>query len=324
MRIALVTPARAGTRTGNRHTALRWATFLRRAGHSVRVMTQWSPGSEAPDLLLALHARRSYASIKAYARTWPRRPLMVALTGTDLYHDVQSSAHARESLELAHRLIVLQSCALDELAPRLRRKAHIVYQSCASRLRWRPVKRGFRVCVVGHLRSVKDPLRALDALAYVPRTAEIEVVQIGASLQAHFAKRAREATRRESRYRWLGSVPHSRALAWLASSHAMVISSRLEGGANIVSEAIRIGVPVLASRISGNIGLLGKDYAGYFPVGDARALAALMQRTAEDLAFRHRLQDSIATLRSRVDPRTEARMLLAALKFEVRRTARYA
>ncbi|HVB48189.1 MAG TPA: selenoneine biosynthesis selenosugar synthase SenB [Burkholderiales bacterium] len=312
MRIALVTPAGSGTRTGNRHTALRWATFLRHAGHSVSLMTEWTPHTEA-DLMLALHARRSHPSIRAFADALPGRPLVVALTGTDVYRDIHVSAEARESLALAHRLVVLQPRAIDELPAFARRKTRVVYQSCATRLRHDPVKRGFRICVIGHLREEKDPLRALAALAQVRRDAGIEVVQLGAALDARFALRARAAMAREPRYRWLGSVPHALALRWLASSHAMVISSRMEGGANVVSEALRIGVPVLASRIPGNLGLLGAAHAGYFPLGEARALAALMLRAASDAAFYGRLKSHSTRLRPMVAPSNEARLLLAAL-----------
>jgi putative glycosyltransferase (TIGR04348 family) len=313
LRIALVTPARAGTRTGNRHTALRWAAMLRKSGHRVSVATEWAADDDA-DLMLALHARRSHASIRAFADAHPGRPLVLALTGTDVYRDIRTSDEARESLERAHRFIVLQPLAIDELPARLRRKARVVYQSCATRLRHAPVKRGFRVCVIGHLREEKDPLLALAALANVPVDAGIEVVQLGEALDDRIAAEARAATKREPRYRWLGGVPHARALHWLASSHAMVISSRLEGGANVVSEAVRVGVPVLASRIPGNVGLLGTDYAGYFPVGDARALAALMRRAARDPEFYRRLRSACLRLRPMVAPANEARLLRRALR----------
>jgi glycosyltransferase involved in cell wall biosynthesis len=122
---------------------------------------------------------------------------------------------------------------------------------------------------------------------------------------------------REPRYRWLGSLPHAQALRWLASSHAMVISSRMEGGANVVCEALRIGVPVLASRIPGNIGLLGADYAGYFPLEDERALAELIGLAATDQRFYSKLRNRVRTLRGMVAPRAEARALLAALSAAV-------
>lgn len=260
--------------------------------------------------MLALHARRSYPSIKNCSR---EKLLVVALTGTDVYRDIHVSPEARESLELAHRLIVLQPRAADELPARLRRKVRVVVQSSSTRLRHKPVKAKFRVCVIGHLREEKDPTRTLAALSHVADE-DIQVIHLGAALDPALAAQAQAGMRRDARYRWLGSVPHARALAWLASSHVMVISSRMEGGANVVCEALRIGVPILASRIPGNVGLLGAGYAGYFPVEDDKSLARLMERTAKDKKFYRRLKGQVLKLRHRVAPQSEARALLAALR----------
>jgi putative glycosyltransferase (TIGR04348 family) len=254
--------------------------------------------------MLALHARRSHSSIRNFGGF-----RIVALTGTDVYRDIHQSAEARESLELADRLIVLQPKAAEELPLRLHRKVRVVVQSSSTRLRHRPVGKAFRVCVIGHLREEKDPLRTLAALAFVPANLPLEVVHLGAALDHECIPR-----RKDPRYRWLGSVPHARALKWLASSHAMVISSRMEGGANVVSEAIRIGVPVLASRISGNVGLLGARYPGYFPVENERALGRLIERAATDRVFYRNLKTDIRKLRPRVSPLSEARALLAVIR----------
>jgi putative glycosyltransferase (TIGR04348 family) len=308
MKIALVTPAGPGTRNGNRHTALRWAAFLRKAGHRVNVSVQWSPDAGA-DAMLALHARRSHGSMKAFPRS---KPLVLALTGTDVYRDIHESAEAQESLQLAHRLIVLQPKAAEELPATFRKKVRVVVQSSSTSLRHRPVKGSFHVCVIGHLRAEKDPLRALLALRLIPEERPIEVVHLGAALDPALGEQLKAAT--EPRYRWLGSVPHARALRWLASSHAMVISSRMEGGANVICEALRIGVPVLASSISGNIGLLGARYGGYFPVEDERALARLLDRAAGDRRFYRVLKAQVAKLRPMVAPQAEARALLAVMR----------
>src|SRR5687768_2209012 len=299
MKISLVTPAGPGLRNGNRHTALRWAAFLRAAGHRVAISTE--DISDAADLMLALHARRSYPSIRNFSKK-----LVVALTGTDIYRDIRTSPDARASLEFADRLIVLQPKALDELPARFRRKARVVVQSSATRLRHAPPKKTFRLCIIGHLRGEKDPLRTLAALADVP--GELEVVHIGALLDPGLKPGTDDA-----RYRWLGGLPHARALRWLASSHAMVISSRMEGGANVVCEALRIGVPVLASRISGNVGLLGGRYPGYFPLEDTRALAVLIAKARDNRAFYATLKRQIGRLRPMVDPGREARALLSAV-----------
>jgi putative glycosyltransferase (TIGR04348 family) len=308
MKIALVTPAGPGTRNGNRHTALRWAAFLRKAGHRINVSVQWSPDAGA-DAMLALHARRSHASMKAFPRS---KPLVLALTGTDVYRDIHESVEAQESLELAHRLIVLQPKAAEELPAALRKKVRVVVQSSSTSLRHRPVHGKFRVCVIGHLREEKDPMRTLAALAHVD--SDIEVIHLGAPLDPALGEKASAGMEREPRYRWLGSVPHARALRWLASSHAMVISSRMEGGANVVCEALRIGVPVLASRISGNVGLLGARYGGYFSLEDERALARLLTQTAGDKRFYRTLKAQIAKLRPMVAPQAEARALLAVMR----------
>jgi len=308
MRIALVTPAGPGARNGNRHTALRWAAFLRAAGHRVDLSVQWTPDTRV-DAMLALHARRSYPSIKTFSSD---KLLVVALTGTDVYRDIHESAEAQESLELADRLIVLQPRAIDELPRKYRKKAGVVVQSSATRLRHAPVKQKFRLCVIGHLRAEKDPMRTLAALSRIPQEG-LEVIQLGAALDPAFEQEARTAMQRDPRYRWLGSVPHARALKWLASSHAMVISSRMEGGANVVCEALRIGVPVLASRISGNLGLLGSGYPGYFPVEDDAALARLITRVADNPAFYARLKALVRSLRPMVAARNEARALLACM-----------
>ena len=305
MRIALITPAGPGTRNGNRHTALRWAAFLRKAGHRVSVEVEWS-GNEA-DLMLALHARRSHASIAKFPR---EKRLVVALTGTDVYRDIHTSAEARESLELADRLVILQPRAADELEKRYRKKVRVVVQSSSTRLRHAPVKSAFRICVIGHLREEKDPMRILAALQHIDLP--IEVIHLGAALDARLGEDAKRGMAKDSRYRWLGNVPHGRALRWLASSHAMVISSQMEGGANVVCEALRIGVPVLASRVSGNVGLLGTGYPGYFPVGDEKALARLIERAVEP-AFYGSLKRAVRPLRIEVSPRNEARALLSVV-----------
>ena len=303
MRIALVTPAGPGTRNGNRHTALRWAAFLRQAGHRVSVAVEW-PGNPC-DAMLALHARRSHASIKRFPKD---RPLILALTGTDVYRDIHESADARESLELADRLIVLQPKAAEELPARLRGKVGVVVQSSSTRLRQRPVNRGFRVCVIGHLRAEKDPLRMLSALELIPPDMPLQVIHLGAALDPALVPKTEDP-----RYRWLGSVPHARALKWLASSHAMVISSRMEGGANVVCEALRIGVPVLASRVPGNIGMLGRDYPGYFPLYNDKTLARLIERARNDPSYYRRLKSAVRRRRALFSPVRESAALKRAL-----------
>jgi len=303
MKIAITVPPSAVPRSGNRHTAARWRGFLRDLGHRVRVETEWSGGND--DLLLALHARKSYPSIHRFRQARPDAPLVVTLTGTDLYRDIRKHADARRSLAMATRLAVLQDEGLRELGPALRRKASVVYQSSGVRLRHAPCKSHFRIAVIGHLRREKDPFRAVRALRHCDRSARIEIVQIGAALDPEMRAEARKWSKREPRYRWLGSVAHGRAMRWLSTSHVLVVSSVMEGGANVICEAARIGVPVLASRVPGNVGMLGRDYPGYFPLFDDKALARLVERCQTDPRFYESLRKAVLKRRPLFAPGAE-------------------
>jgi putative glycosyltransferase (TIGR04348 family) len=311
MKIAITVPSSAHPRSGNWHTAGRWAGMLRGLGHRVRVLTEWRSGTD--DLLLALHARKSAASIQRFSDKRPAAPLVVTLTGTDLYRDIVKDPEARQSLGLATRLIVLQEEGLRELSPFLRGKTRVVCQSSDVSLRHAPDKYCFRVAVIGHLREEKDPFRAVMALRRIPRDTPVGVLQIGSALSREMRTRAQGWTKLERRYRWLGGVSHAAAMRGLASSHVLVVSSVMEGGANVICEAARIGVPVLASRVPGNVGMLGRDYPGYFPLCDDRALARLIERCRTDAAFYLKLRSAIAKRRARFAPAAERSALKRAL-----------
>ncbi len=311
MKIALITPARPAARSGNRNTAMRWAQLLRELGHAVDVQMDWN-GAPA-DLMIALHARRSHGSIARFAAAYPSRPLGLALTGTDLYRDIRFDADAKRSLRLATRMIVLQQLGLAELAPALRRKTRVIYQSTQPIRRVPPLSSCFEVCISGHLRDEKDPFRLAAALSYLPPQSRIRVTHLGAAMSGDIAAAARGWMEREPRYRWLGERPHWQALHRLARSRLMVISSRMEGGANVVTEALAAGVPVIASRIPGNIGMLGADYAGYYPLGDERALARLLWRAESDPEFYRKLKHQCAARRCLVSRKREKQGLIQLL-----------
>ena len=304
MKIILVTPSAGGSRTGNRNTACRWAGFLRRLGHRVDIQVEWN-GAPA-DLMLALHARRSHESIRRFAETYPGRPLILALTGTDLYRDIRHDAAARRSMQLATRMIVLQERGLLELEPLLRKKTRIIYQSAPASRPQPRLKTRFQACVIGHLREEKDPFRCAYALRYLPNTSKIRVIHLGGALSPVMAEEAQALMHEDKRYRWLGNRPHWLATKKLASSHVMVISSLMEGGANVICEALAAGVPVIASDIAGNIGMLGADYAGYYPCGDEQALAKLLWRTESDAVFYAQLQAQCAARRPLFTPEQES------------------
>ncbi len=306
----IVTPAPAGSRKGNRVTALRWAMRLRELGHRVAVEQAYAGGG--CDVLVALHAARSHASVMRYRGERPRAPLVVGIAGTDLYRDLATSAEARESLEVASRLVALQARAADALPAHLREKVYVIPQSARGLAR-EATPDAFTVCVLGHLRPVKDPLRAALAARRLPASSRVRVVHVGAALDDAMAARAREEMAANPRYAWLGERPRAEGLCVLASSHLMALTSELEGGANVVSEAIACGVPVVSSRIDGSVGLLGDDYPGYFPVGDTGALTDLLLHCERDGAFYETLRTRCRALADVVAPARERALWEALL-----------
>jgi len=303
-RILLVTPAPRGSRQGNRVTAQRWAQIIRSLGHRVEIAERF--GGQNCDVLIALHARKSADSIQRFAAQRPQRPIVLALTGTDLYGDIHTSKAARRSLEIASRLVLLQPNGRSELPPALHAKTRVIRQSAEPvRKPPPPLKTVFEVCVSGHLRWEKDPFRAAMAARQLPADSKIRITHVGAALTPAMGQRAREEMERNPRYRWLGETPHWKARRLLARSRLLVLSSRLEGGANVVSEALSASVPLLCSRISGSVGLLGEEYAGFFDVGDTLHLAELMRRCESDAAYYRQLQKQCGERRKLVHPRRE-------------------
>ncbi len=304
MRILIVTPVPPTSRQGNRVTATRWMRLLRELGHSVTITQQFA--RQRCDLLIALHARRSAGSIRKFHDQRPQSPLIVALTGTDLYHDIHHSDAAVHSLKLATCLVMLQSDGIHSLPPAVRSKSRVIYQSVRPMKKYPlPIAKHWEVAVVGHLRPVKDPFRAAMAARRLPASSRIRIVQIGAALSPSMKRRARKEMAVNARYVWLGEVPHWKAQQRLARSRLMVLTSKLEGGANVVGEALAASVPVLSSRISGSIGILGAQYPGYFGVGDTRGLTELMCRAESDAQFYERLRDWCMDLAPLVEPGRE-------------------
>ena len=313
MRIILVTPAPPGSRTGNRTTALRWARILRELSHRVRVVGRWD--GEPCDLLLALHARKSQTSVERFYDAHPERPIVTALTGTDIYHGLARSPRTLRSLLIASRLISLQPLAELQLPKKLRTKTRVIYQSVVPRrFDARPSGRTFDVSVIAHLRPLKDPFRAALAARRLPRESRVRVLQVGGALYPRMAVRARDEVLCNPRYRWLGEIPRWKALRVLARSRLLVVSSKLEGGANVVGEAVVAGVPILASRIPGNVGLLGETSPGYFEPGDTRELTRLLHRAETEPGFLKRLRSHIGRKQPLFAPAREKRAWRSLLR----------
>ena len=304
MRVKLVTPAPRGSRAGNRASANRWAAILRRLGHRVKVSTDYH--GEPADLMVGLHAWRSADAIARFAATFPDRPLVVVLTGTDAYRFIHSHRETTlASLDAADYIVGLHPLVGDVLPERLRGKLRVIVQSARPLQQRQPARRSFRVCFAGHLREEKDPLRPAMAVRGLPSDSRIRVDAYGGAHSEDWAAAAQEEMRINPRYRWHGEIPHAELRRVYSRSHLLVLPSVMEGGANVISEAVMAGLPVITSDIEGSVGLLGADYPGYYPVQDTDALRERLLHAESDNSYYSALQEACNSLRERFTPHKE-------------------
>lgn len=284
---------------------MRWARILRSLGHRVHVTTRYD--GTLVDLMIALHAWRSAESVRAYRARYPQQPLIVGLGGTDIYRFQQTDPEVTiGSMTMADMLVGLHDLVADAIPEDMRGKLRVIYQSVPPLpRRLPPVRNVFEVLVVGHLRGEKDPLRTAYAARALPTESRIRVVHLGMAHDAHWSDAATTEMAENPRYHWRGEVPGSAVRRAMARARLMVLSSIMEGGANVISEALAAGVPVLASKIPGSVGLLGRNYPGYFPVQDTAALTGLLHRVECDSGFLDELRGHCAARAPLFDPARE-------------------
>lgn len=286
----IVTPALADANNGNWQSARRWQRFLSPL-YPTRLVKAWPDAqAAADDVMIALHARRSADSIAAWHKKHGSNRLALVLTGTDLYRDIETDAAAQRSLELARYLVVLQELGAGRLPEQVKSKARTIFQSAPARKTLDKPTRRLRALMVGHLREEKSPGTLFAAARLLRSHRDIFIDHIGNALDPALGEAAQATMAECPNYRWLGGLPHAETRRRIQRAHVLVHCSRMEGGAHVVHEAIVSGTPVLASRIDGNVGMLGTDYAGYFDWNDASGLARLLAACRESPDFLEQLR----------------------------------
>ena len=266
-------------------------------------------------MMVALHAWRSASSIERFYQRFPDRPLVVALTGTDIYRFQHS--HPEETLramEMADALVCLHDLVYRAIPKTYRKKLHVIHQSAVPLKRARrPSARTFDACVIGHLREEKDPFRTAYAARTMPEESRLRVIHLGKAHNTEWAEQARTEMEINPRYHWLGEVGAWQVRQHFVKTRMLVHSSIMEGGANVISEAVVADVPVIASDIDGNVGLLGEDYPGYYPVKDTGELCTLLQRAETEQSFLQRLHEHGNVRKQLFTPELESRHWQALL-----------
>lgn len=319
LHILIVTPAEPDSKAGNRATAERWGNLLEDLGHRVSIITRYH--GEAADLMIALHTWRSHQAITQFRARHPGVPLIGVLTGTDVYSpQFRNEPATHESMALSDALIGLHRAVAEDIPEQFRAKVRIVLQSAEKPLQKNaPATDTFDCCVIGHLRDEKDSLRAALAARRLPADSRIRIVQAGKPHSPDWRAMAEKEATLNPRFRWLGEIDRAGVSSLMTTSQLMVISSRMEGGANVVSEACRAGLPIIASDIPGNRGLLGDAYPGYYPVADDQALARLLLRAERDAEFLSGLRSNVTRLAGDFTPAAEQAALAAAIGYAFNR-----
>jgi putative glycosyltransferase (TIGR04348 family) len=333
--IHLITPALAEANNGNWQTAYRWGKFLSKR-HQVQTSKQWQASSQhdhtsvnlrevavrqtsssvSAEMMIALHARRSAPSIAAFALTG--QPIVLVMTGTDLYRDIHTECDAQRSLELADRLVVLHELGADDLPQRFRSKTRTIFQSARKLIpvdhaRHQARKRFFDVILVGHIRAEKDPLTALRAIQMmragpIPASSKItRLLHVGSDKDESLGQHFRDVAATLPEVVLKGSQPNAVTRQLIKTSDLLVLPSIMEGGANVLIEAVMAGVPVIASHISGSVGMLGADYQGFFEVGNAQGLATLLARCRDEPNFIEQLRKQCDQRSKLFEPASEER-----------------
>ncbi|NWK55679.1 glycosyltransferase [Verrucomicrobiaceae bacterium N1E253] len=278
---------------GNTTSALRLQRMLMESGMEVALEDVWYSGVEAR-WMVALNARRSAGAVAEFMDACPRGRVVVVLTGTDINHpEVQDpESDTCRTMKLADRLVVLHEASLAAVPKDFRDKCVVIHPSVQlpHGLQHKP-RRGelFEVLMVGNIRREKNLPLAIEACRLLPQDAGI-VVRVYGDAEGDLANRLMEATAGPLPFQWRGKTDHTSLMELMATSDLLLNTSTQEGGANAICEALGMGLPVLASRISGNVGMLGDDYEGLFPSEDAGDLAEMLSRCAENAVFYQRLK----------------------------------
>jgi len=288
MRVCVSTPYPTDSLRGNSVSARRIARLIRESGHDATTTRASSFASVEPlaDALIALHARKSGVAIRHFTEHKnPGQQLVILLTGTDLHSDLPGGGEAGEevlhNLGLADRIIIAQEASLADLPECFLDKTVIIQKSVDGELPPReipPAGGAFSVCLSAHLRPAKNPFFAIGAAKLLPEASRVEIHHYGIAESPEAGEEMRSRAASVPRYHWHGGVERAEVLRATATAHLALNTSLAEGGANALCEAAALGVPVLASGIPANIGMLGKNYPGYFPPDDPAALARLLER----------------------------------------------
>jgi glycosyltransferase involved in cell wall biosynthesis len=304
MNVLIVYPETENAVTGNLCSAGQYENILTDLGHNVTLSEKFE--GQRAELLIAINAQKKNRDIVQFAESYPDSKIVVVLSGTDIYPE--PSEISFHSMQLAHSIIALQHKGVKKVPDKMKEKVHVIIQSVVNNgatLGMQSDRKGFDVALVSNLRQVKDPFLAAEASKMMPQESNLRILHAGFVLELGFDKVARRESIENKRYQWLGGLDPFETRKLISSCNLLIITSKHEGAGRVVGEAIVSGIPIISTCVDGVTGILGDDYKGLFPVGDASALATLLQRAEMEEDFLYDLKKSCISKAFNFDPSTE-------------------
>ena len=271
------------TGQGNSVTAVRLGKILSGSGYHVTHSEQNYSG-ESAEVMIALNARKSAKAIARFCELNPGSKLIIILTGTDINHpdSLDKDSATWVSMKLADRLVVLHEASLEQVPEIFRGKTSVIYPSVTLPADLQHAPEGdFTIIMTGNMRKEKNPALAVAAAEKISPALEIH----------HYGECTSTGSENVIEH---GIFSHDTMLDAMSSAGVLLNTSFQEGGANAICEAVTMGLPVSASAIPGNIGMLGEDYVGLFPSNDLDALVNMLEKTANDPDFYALLKKQLA------------------------------
>ena len=253
---------------GNSVTANRYCSIFGQLGH----VATTTDTPTAP-LVVALNAYRTRHVVGELPET---TTVIVVLTGTDIYRFWDQDRDAVScTLDRADVIVGLNDLVGRSLPTKHRAKLTCIKEGALalSTEPTRPTSPPLHAICVGHLRDEKAPELIADALDRLDPNCDVVVDHYGAAHSESWAQWARDTSERIEQYQWHREVSRSRLDEIYAGADLLINTSKMEGGANVISEAVMAGLPILATAIDGNAGVLGTSYPGLFTPDDPYELA---------------------------------------------------
>lgn len=339
VRVLLLSPLLGGG--GNATSARRLARHLGAEGVAARLLEVSAPDfpgrlaaalrSFRPDLVHALHARKGGAAWLDHALPGDP-PLVVSLTGTEIHRDLGDPSLAPRVLgALREARLVLSSggallASAVAVVPSLSGRSAVVPKGVdlpprdpgfdLRRAAGLP-RNAFVFLLPAGLREVKDPLFALEPLSRLRRgDPRVAFVHCGESLDPSLEEALRARAAAEPWVRTLGAVPYRRMGSVYAGASVVLNTSRSEGYANVLPEAMAAGRPLLAADIPANAETVVRGRTGLlYRAGDADSFLRAAGRLLRNGDLRRRLGAAARKeARARFSPEAEARAVAEAYR----------